>query len=199
METAVNREDVPRTDWSGPEAASRSLPESGTAQDRENQFAALAGEFYERIFHFIIHQIRDREDAEDLTQRAFVRAWRAFHRFDPERPFAPWIFTIARREIADFFRRRKPGSVELMDEHASTAHSPRGEAIQGDDAGRVWNLAESLPQKQRQVLVLHYAEGFSLAETAGIMGLTHVHAKVLAFRARKRLRLLWNESKGDNR
>ena len=85
-------------------AAPAALGDTETA-DQTDAFSALAGEFYDRVFQFLAHQLRDRHEAEDLTQRTFVRAFRAFSRFDQDRPFGPWIFTLARRELVDFYRK----------------------------------------------------------------------------------------------
>ena len=165
---------------------------SSRARDEAEVFSALAKEFYERVFQFLAHQLRDRHEAEDLTQRTFVRAYRAFDRFDQTRPFAPWIFTLARRELVDHYRRRRPDPVEL-DEHQAVSESSTAHDLEvRDDADQLWDLADELPPKQKQVLLLHYAQQFSLPEAAEIMGITHVHAKVLLFRARNRLRKLWD-------
>jgi RNA polymerase sigma-70 factor (ECF subfamily) len=160
--------------------------------DQADAFSALAREFYDRVFQFLARQLSDRHEAEDLTQRTFVRAYRAFDRFDQDRPFGPWIFTLARRELIDFFRKRKLTAVELDEAHAVSEDAPGDELDRRDEADQVWALSESLPPKQKQVLHLHYAEHFSLPEVAEIMGITHVHAKVTLFRARKRLRGLWD-------
>jgi RNA polymerase sigma-70 factor, ECF subfamily len=165
------------------------------AREGADAFSLLAKEFYERVFQFLAHQLRDRHEAEDLTQRTFVRAFRAFGSFDQNRPFAPWIFTLARRELVDHYRRRRPDPVELEEGHFSSEGAPDGDFERRDEADQVWQLAEELPPKQRQVLLLHYAEQFSLPEVAEILGLTHVHAKVLLFRARNRLRKLWDAQK----
>lgn len=156
-------------------------------------FGELATDYYERVFQFLARQVRQRHEAEDLTQRTFIRAFRAFPRFDRARPFAPWIFTIARRELIDYYRRLRPETAELEEAHAVSRAAPDRAAEQEDAAARVWELAEALPPKQRQALLLHYGEGFSLPEVAAIMNLTHVHAKVLVFRARQRLRRAWGE------
>lgn len=165
--------------------------ESETA-DLARAFSALADEFYDRVFQFLAHQLSDRYEAEDLTQRTFVRAFRAFARYDQSRPFGPWIFTLARRELVDFFRKRKLNAVELEETHAVSDERPGGNLDRRDEADQIWALSERLPGKQKQVLHLHYAEHFTLPEVADIMGITHVHAKVMLFRARKRLRSMWD-------
>lgn len=164
--------------------------EVSTASDAE-AFSPLAKEFYDRVFQFLANQLRDRHEAEDLTQRTFVRAFRAFARFDRSRPFGPWIFTLARRELVDHYRRRKLDAVELEENHAVTIGSPGHDAARADEAEQIWELSDRLVPKQKQVLLLHYSEQFSLPEVAEIMGISHVHAKVLLFRARNRLRDLW--------
>src|SRR5436190_19213603 len=70
-------------------------------------FEELALRFEPRIFGFLRRHIGNAHDAEDLTQETFVRAWRAIERFDPTRNFATWLFVIARRAAANYFRARR--------------------------------------------------------------------------------------------
>ena len=70
---------------------------------------------YERpVFSVALRMLRQREDAEDVTQETFVRMFRALERFDPSRPFAAWLFTITSRLCIDLLRRRKIRPVALV-------------------------------------------------------------------------------------
>jgi RNA polymerase sigma factor (sigma-70 family) len=147
--------------------------------DQADAFSALAREFYDRVFQFLARQLSDRHEAEDLTQRTFVRAYRAFDRFDQDRPFGPWIFTLARRELIDFFRKRKLTAVELDEAHAVSEDAPGDELDRRDEADQVWALSESPSGETKAGPAPALCRTFfTLPEVAEIMGITHVHAKV---------------------
>jgi RNA polymerase sigma-70 factor (ECF subfamily) len=144
-------------------------------------FEELALRFEPRIYGFLVRHIGNAHDAEDLTQETFVRAWRAIARFDPTRDFATWIFVIARRAAANHFRARRTHD-ELTEDFPAEIIDSRA-----DEADAVWRAAKKLKANQYEALWLRYGEGFSVAQTARVMGLTTIHVKVILHRARKEL------------
>jgi RNA polymerase sigma-70 factor (ECF subfamily) len=144
-------------------------------------FEELTLQFEPRIYGFLCRHIGNTHDAEDLTQETFVRAWRAIARFDPTRDFATWLFVIARRAAANHFRARRTHD-ELTDDFPAETAEPRS-----DEADALWRAAKKLKANQYEALWLRYGEGFSIAQTARVMGLTTIHVKVILHRARKEL------------
>jgi RNA polymerase sigma-70 factor (ECF subfamily) len=144
-------------------------------------FEELAIQFEPRIYGFLCRHIGNAHDAQDLTQETFVRAWRAIGRFDPKRDFATWLFVIARRAAANHFRARRV-HVELSDDVAAEIVESKS-----DEAADLWRVARKLKGNQYEALWLRYDEGFSVAQTARVMGLTTIHVKVILHRARKEL------------
>lgn len=153
-----------------------------------NRFSALARDHYDPVYRFLLRQAPTPQDAADLTQETFLRALKAFARFDPERAFAPWIFTIARRQLADFYRQRGTRPESLEREIEDPASDPREQAAAAEQTEQLWKLARGLKPAWHQVLLLHYEESFSINEIAEIMGITRTHVKVLLFRARSALK-----------
>lgn len=144
-------------------------------------FEELAIQFEPRIYGFLARRLGNAHDAQDLTQETFVRAWRNIARFDPTRNFATWLFVIARRAAANHFRSRRIHD-ELSEDFI--AQTPETGAA---DAEGLWRAAKKLKPSHYEVLWLRYAENFSVAETAKVMGLTAIHVKVILHRARKEL------------
>ena len=160
-----------------------------TGTDSQSQrFTALAREFYKPVYGFIARQISNQADAADVTQQVFIRGYQSFASFDPDRDFAPWIYTIARRCVVDHFRRSKPATEELGETLQDDSPNPREATLKKDGADQLWSLAAQLKPKFHQILLLHYKEQFSMRETAEVMGITQTHAKVLLFRARAALK-----------
>jgi RNA polymerase sigma-70 factor, ECF subfamily len=144
-------------------------------------FEELALRFEPRIYGFLCRHVGNAHDAQDLTQETFVRAWRAIMRFDPKRDFATWLFVIARRAAANHFRARRTHD-ELTEDLAAEPLESRS-----DEAADLWRAAQKLKRSYYEALWLRYAEGFSVAQTARVMGLTTIHVKVILHRARKEL------------
>ena len=150
------------------------------AQGSIDAFEELAIRFEPRIYGFLCRHIGNAHDAQDLTQETFVRAWRVMARFDPNRDFATWIFVIARRVAANHFRARRIHE-ELSEDFAVETI---GSNVDGEG---LWLAAKQLKPSYYEALWLRYAEGFSVAQAAKVMGLTTIHTKVILHRARKEL------------
>lgn len=151
-----------------------------------DSFEQLVLRFEQQIFNFIHQFIRQRQDAEDLTQETFLKAYRNLPRYRPDLAFAPWLFTIARRTAASHFRSAKRFE-ELTTDGELVQENPASLLESRDEQKSIWRLARTLKPKQFEALWLRYHEGFSCAETAGIMRTNQIHVKVLLHRARANL------------
>jgi RNA polymerase sigma-70 factor (ECF subfamily) len=100
--------------------------------------------------------------ADDAAQDAFVSAIKAMPRYDQARPFAPWIAKIAVNRARDLVRAERRRNEALLEE--TTEAAPR------TDVAELLMAVATLPQEQREALVLHHVLGFSLREVAEIVG-----------------------------
>jgi RNA polymerase sigma-70 factor, ECF subfamily len=154
----------------------------------EEAFARLVEACAGRLFNFLLRFARNSHDAEDLAQETFLKAYRNLGRFDPSRPFLPWLFTIARRTALNHLRSVRP--TEELSEDLVAGESGLGavEALAArDDSDRLWRLARRLKPRQYQALWLRYGEGLELTEVAGIMRTNAIYLKVILHRARRAL------------
>lgn len=173
----------------------QTISAESSGENDSPEFPSLARQYYEPVYRFLRRQLPTEADAADLTQETFLRAQQSFSRFDDSRDFAPWIYTIARRCAADFYRKRKQATELLEDRFTDPEPDPHARVAAGEDSAALWEMAAQLKPKQHQVLLLHYREQFSIAETAIIMGLSQTHVKVLLFRARTALKRLLPEER----
>jgi RNA polymerase sigma-70 factor (ECF subfamily) len=142
---------------------------------------------HRRVFTFLLQMTRQRQDAEDLAQQTFIKAYHHLARFDPGRPLINWLLVIARRTALNHFRAAKKWE-EIPEETAGGEPSPARSAEDQDHADTLWARARAvLSPREFEVLWLRFAEDFSTKETARIVGLTETHVKVLVFRARQTL------------
>jgi RNA polymerase sigma-70 factor (ECF subfamily) len=149
-------------------------------------FEQLVGLYERQIFNFLRQRARSEQDAEDLTQETFVKAYRSLHGYRPSMPFAPWLFVIARRCAASHFRSAVQFE-ELPADSEGGEENPAALLEQKDEQKSLWKLVRTLKPMQAEAVWLRYAEGFSVAETARIMNTNRVYVKVLLHRGRSRL------------
>jgi len=159
-------------------------------QSQGGDFAAfeeLVSRYENRIYSFVFRSCGHDADAREVTQDTFVRAFSAIAQFDPGRPFASWLFAIARRKGIDCFRARIPGDGQSAPEEFDP-DDPSELLARREDAQDLWRRARrSLTDSQFQALWLRYAEEMDVAQIGRVLGKTQTYVKVLLFRARHKL------------
>jgi RNA polymerase sigma-70 factor, ECF subfamily len=150
-------------------------------------FEELVSRYEARIFAFTRMACRNQDDARDLTQETFVRAFLAIGQYRSKHPFRAWLFTIARRKCIDHFRSR-PFETEASTEVSLDPNDPAEQLARREDSQNLWARARDiLPGKQFEALWLRYGEEMNVGEIGAVLGLTRTHVKVLLFRARQAL------------
>lgn len=167
-------------------------------------FAELVRRYQDRVFRFILRMIDVREEAMDLTQDTFLKAYEALPGWRPEAQFRTWLFRIARNAALDSLRRRQRVVFTPMDDDMQIAdHAPTAE--EGLDARRRHAHLEvalrALPPDHREVMLLREVEGLSYAEMAAVLNLNEGTVKSRLARARaallERYRQLTRETDHD--
>ncbi len=155
--------------------------------------ARAFGELFERyapmLLRIMRRQIRSEDDAQEIVQQTFLQLHRARRDFDADRRLRPWLMTIAYNLRREYFRRRsrKP---EAPLEHEPPASSRGGDVLERkQEARRVQSALATLPDGQREVIVMHWFEEMSFPEVAEVLGLSVSAVKVRAHRGYKALRL----------
>ena len=136
------------------------------------------------VYGAVLRDVRDPAEAEDVTQIAFLNAFRAMRKGErPEKPRA-WLVTIARNVTRRRYRElmRRPQEVGLDPEVAAALSE-----VDGPTAGEITAAIRRLPPNQRTVILLREIQGHSYAEIAGEMGLSLAAVETLIFRARRSL------------
>lgn len=135
--------------------------------------------------------VANHEDAEDAVQDGFLHAYRALDRFLPDQAFGAWLHRIVANAALDITRRRK---VRDADELPETVASPFRDPAEGSELRRRLRAAlETLPARQRAVIVLHDVEGFKHSEIGKILDIPEGTARSDLHYARTLLRGLLGE------
>jgi RNA polymerase sigma factor (sigma-70 family) len=144
------------------------------------------GDTARRVALSILH---DEHDADDAAQDGLVAAWRSLERFDPARPFRPWLMRIVVNAARDLARRRSVRQTEMVSPDASaTGASPEQDAERALLRDRLRRALATLPERQRLVVTLFDAEGFSHAEIADLVRAPEGTVRSELFHARRALR-----------
>lgn len=140
----------------------------------------------------------DPDDADDAAQEGLLAAWRAIERFDPGRPFAPWLMQVVVNQARDLRRRRGVRAATAIP--ADLPAAGRGPDQQAGDAllrDRLRAALAALPERQRLVVTLFDAEGWAHAEIAALAGVPEGTVRSDLHQARRALRsalgTLWKE------
>jgi len=154
-------------------------------------FQAMLREHRDRVFSHALRSLRDRDDAEDVTQEAFLRYWRT----DPDVPddrVGAWLTRVVHNLCIDHARRRKTVRV-YFGQHDPTALDHLA-AVPADDTAddtlgqELLDAMEALSPETRSVMIMHYEQGLKLREIADLLGANVNSLKVRIHRARKTLR-----------
>jgi len=164
----------------------------------EAAFTELVRAHQHEVYTLAVRMVADRELAYDVSQEAFVRAWRAIGRFRGDAKFSTWMHRITVNTAFSHRDRRKRRRAEPLDtihhEPASESLSPERGGESAAIRGPLGEALGALPESLRSVVVLKDIYEWSHVEIAEHLGITVTAAKVRLHRARKSLRIsLWRE------
>ena len=162
-----------------------------------NDFEKLVTAYEKNVYNIALRMVGDPDDAADMTQETFIKAYRALSGFRGDSKFSSWLYRIASNVCLDFLRSRSRHpqvSLSTVDEDDRATfelpdmrQNPEEQLMKKLGMEAVRRGLEQLPEQQRQILVLRELGGLSYAELAQTLGLEEGTAKSRIFRARKRL------------
>ena len=159
--------------------------------DRAQRFSAVCEPLRMDLFRFALWLSRSRSIAEDVVQETMLRAWRSFDALQDAGAARHWLLTIARREHARLYERKRLETVDIDDlvnsETIALAARPEND-IDPDQLSDVRRAIFDLDQEYREPLVLQVLMGYSTEEIARHMSLQQGAVLTRLFRARNKLR-----------
>ncbi len=139
-------------------------------------FDALYDQFAAGIYRLCYGLLLNREDAEDVTQEAFVYAFKNLHRYDAKRSaFKTWLYTIAISRCRNMYRRSRPGLIDLsqllhIGLFAADGDTPEAMFAYQTAQEAIEKSLRSLTPRLREAVVLRYGHGLTYREIADVMG-----------------------------
>jgi RNA polymerase sigma-70 factor, ECF subfamily len=164
------------------------------------EFARLVDAYSAKIYRLAIKMLNQQQDAEDVLQETFLKAYRGIKSFDGRSKISTWLFRIATNEALMVIRRKHPDTVSI-DEPVETEEGeqeplqiidwcclPEEELLSEETKEKLDAAVQKLPERLRVVFLLRDINDLSTHETAEILGLTDTAVKTRLSRARLRLR-----------
>ena len=163
-----------------------------------NAFELLVAAYEKNVFNVALQMLGNREDAQDMAQEAFLKAYNSLSSFRGDSKFSSWLYRIVSNVCLDFKRRqgRRPSSsLTVEDDEGETLELDIADESQSPEALLERKLTreavrrglQELPDEQRQILLLREIQGMSYEEISEAMGLEEGTVKSRIFRARKKL------------
>ncbi len=150
-------------------------------------FERIVTQYSPRLLRFIACRVPYSQDAEDICQETFLKAYQALHTFDLRCSFKTWLFTIAYHETVSFLRKKKVPACSFLPELADRQSSDMPDLFTPEE---IWSAARCLGPDSYALLRLKYKEELSISEIAAVRGKSRLYIRVLLHRARKKLAAL---------
>jgi len=158
----------------------------------KNAYGELVLKYQKRLFRFLLMMLKSQDSARDILQEAFVKGYTALDTFDPEKPFYPWIATIARNLAINSIKkseRETPASEyeNLLESVPDSTDNPLDRIIVEENDRRFAAAVTALPDKFRAVFVLRTFEKLSYEEIAAKLDISPGTVDSRLHRARQKL------------
>jgi RNA polymerase sigma-70 factor, ECF subfamily len=149
-------------------------------------FRVIVQQFSDDLLRIAYHFVHDWDDAQDLTQNSLIRCYQNLRKYDPERPFRPWLYRI-HVNICKAAARRKRGRL-FHEIRFSPAEHDVGSEMTLDESAVIFKQIERLPVKQKAAFILIEMEGMTSREAAYVLGCADSTLRVHLARAKQSLR-----------
>jgi RNA polymerase sigma-70 factor (ECF subfamily) len=164
----------------------------------ENALQELLSKYKIAVYNLIYRMVKDKQEAEDLTQETFIKTFKSLPSFNEEYAFSTWIFKIATNNCIDFFRKRKLKTYsldkpiqyktsEIQQEHPDPDFNAEKNMLARERSDMIKKAIDSLPEKYKEAIVLRHRQEKSYEEIAEMLDLPLGTVKARIFRAREML------------
>ena len=168
-------------------------------------FSRLIDNYKNMVYNLAYRMSSNSQEAEDISQEAFLRAYQSLGRFNPSYKFSTWLYQITLNIIRDRFKKKelnyvsldtpiKTDDSEFYPQPLDSTNDPERIVARQEDARAVQQAINSLSLKYREVIVLRHLQDLSYIEISNILKLPQGTVKVRLYRAREQLRKILADS-----
>jgi len=150
--------------------------------------SALVTRHMPRVYALAYRMVRDQAQAEDITQEAFLRAWKQLPKWEPRAKFSTWLHRVTMNLCRDHFRKRREQVMDELPERTDPDLQPHDRLDQDQRTSAVMSAIDALPERQKAALVLCSLEGHTNIAAAEIMDVSVEALESLLARARRKLK-----------
>ena len=165
----------------------------------QNAYADIVNLYQHKLYQVCYRMLGNKQEAEDIAQEAFIRAYINLHSYDQKRKFSTWLYRIATNLCIDRIRKKKPDyyldaevagteGLDMYSQIAADEKLPEEAVEQMELQDRIQYEISRLPDKYRSVIVLKYIEELSLQEISEILDMPLGTVKTRIHRGREALR-----------
>jgi len=157
-----------------------------------NAFTALVDRYKDLVYTLTLRMLKNREEAEEVSQDTFVKAYKSINRFKGDSKFSTWIYRIAYNTSLDRLKKNRKHfndvAIDEFTEHQVKTIDNALSQLENEERNQaIQKCLAQLPRDDAFMLTLYYFEDQSLDEIAKVIGLTPNNVKVKLFRSRKKL------------
>jgi RNA polymerase sigma-70 factor (ECF subfamily) len=162
------------------------------------ELGQLFDRYSNRLYNYFRLQIKDRLKSEDLVQNVFYNILRYKHTYKDSADFKAWMYTIARNEKINYFKKNKPLDVEIDTEQSDEkSNTPENDFEHKTDVNHLNMALERLPDETRELIILSKFNELPYSRIAEITGSTEGTVKVRVYRAIKKLKEEFTKIAGE--
>lgn len=172
----------------------------------KSSFGIIVDRYKDKVYNTVLRMVGNPQDAEDISQEAFISSYRTINKFDVNRDFAPWLLKIAINLSIDYLRQKRPQNVPLdfaeFESHNIPDLSYAEDQLNALELSELHDILEDsilkLPYKYRAVVALYYMEEHTYGEIADILEIPMGTVKTYLYRGREMLKAQMKDVLADS-
>lgn len=165
-----------------------------SAKANPERFGKLYDKYIDKVYRYVYRRVNDVANTEDIVSKTFYDAVKNLPSYQWKGlPFVCWLYTIARNNVTDWYRKNNRLNIVSIDEEytapiVADQETPRTELSKQELQEEIRRTLELLDEEEREIIILKYFEELSNKEIATVMDMSPNHVGVKLFRALKKLR-----------
>ena len=153
----------------------------------DNNLDQYYKEYSDKVFHYLRSKIRNEDDVQDLHSAIFVKVCQHVNVYSEEKSsISTWIYTIAHNSVIDFYRGKKRNSE--LNEGMAVPDTTDTDLLNNETLSLLADVLKRLSLQERQIVIFHYYQGFTLKEVADKIEMSYSNCKLLHTKALMKIR-----------